>query len=180
VYIYVQDLLTQTKIKNISINIIMLDDVNKIRIVVTTGDKILYDKKADLPVPFLPWGFYNPKYKFMPDQPSPIGELLSEQDVGIGSEGSQPTKQMFHIFHAYNPLFQFTEKEKQPRKYVGYVLADNLNDAVNQAQNSNVHYSTYNQRDTTVGDLIQDHYGFYMICSVGLKLVCLVDDEGGE
>lgn len=54
VYIYVQDFLTQNQLKQIDIQITVLSDVNKVRIVVKSEDKVFYDKKADFPVPFLP------------------------------------------------------------------------------------------------------------------------------
>lgn len=106
-------------------------------------------------------------------------QLKTAQDIGVHE--SPKSFQLYHIYHSINPNYVGVPHEAQPRKYVGYVEANSIEDAYIKAQNaSNPNYRAYNQRDTVIGDLIQDHYGFYMVCADEFKLVCLVDAEGGE
>lgn len=105
-------------------------------------------------------------------------EIKSETPRNIGAyEGPKPILCMFHIYHCIDEEDMFTDKEKQPRKYVGSVMAEDLDDAFKMAQNDfNPEYRKYNVRSTSIGDLIQDDYGFYMVSGTGMKLICLVAD----
>ena len=68
---------------------------------------------------------------------------------------------------------KFTETVNQPRKYVGFVEADSLEEAFQKSQNGD--QSNWNNifpcRPTSVGDIIQGPYDFYMVTNSGfLKL----------
>lgn len=96
-------------------------------------------------------------------------------------EGPKSILNMYHIYHAINKKYMFSEHEKQPRKYIGFVLAKDMNEAFTLSQNDfNPDYRKFRARSTSVGDIIQDNYGFYMVCNTGFKLLCLVDEEGHE
>lgn len=100
-------------------------------------------------------------------------------DIGA-FEGVKKVLKMYHIHHCINKLYMFTEKENQPRKYIGYVYAENLEDAYRKAQNEDwqaSEYKGYKVRSTSIGDLIQDDYGFYMVLGQGFKLICLIEDK---
>jgi len=102
------------------------------------------------------------------------------EDIGA-FEGPKKVLEMFHIYHAVNKKYMFQEVDKQPRKYIGHVMANNMDEAFKLSQNEfNPDYASYKARSTSVGDLIQDSYGFYMVLNNGFKLICLVDDEGAE
>lgn len=106
-------------------------------------------------------------------------EVKSATPESIGAfEGPQDIKKMYHIYHAINKKYMFTETEKQPRKYVGYVIATDLTEAYRLAQFDSD--QRQGVRATSVGDLIQDNYGFYMVATNEFKLICLVDEEGRE
>jgi hypothetical protein len=108
--------------------------------------------------------------------------IKEETPTEIGAfEGPKGVLKMYHIYHCINKHYMFTETEKQPRKYVGFVLADSLDQAFKLSQNDfNPDYAKYGARSTSVGDLIQDFYGFYMVCNTGFRLICLVDEESHE
>lgn len=74
----------------------------------------------------------------------------------------------YHIFHSVSPLM-FTETEIQPRVYAGFVEADSLEKAFEYAQNDHVDWAMNEARSTSVGDVIQDHDKFYMVCGIGFK-----------
>lgn len=105
-------------------------------------------------------------------------EIKSQTPENIGAfEGPQPMLSMFHIYHCIEKQYMFTDRERQTRKYVGSVMAKDLDDAFRMAQNDfNEDYRKYKVRSTSIGDLIQDDYGFYMITGIGMKLLCLVDN----
>jgi hypothetical protein len=109
-------------------------------------------------------------------------EIKEQCSDSIGAyEGPKSVLKMYHIYHAINKKYMFTEHEKQPRKYIGFVLAKDMNEAYNLSQNDfNPEYRQYKARSTSVGDLIQDNYGFYMVANEGFKLLCLLDEEGRE
>lgn len=93
-------------------------------------------------------------------------------------EGPKEVQKQFHIYHCINKEFMFTETEKQPRKYVGSVMARDMEQAFMYAQNDfNEAYKKYGQRSTSVGDIVQDDHGFYMVMNMGFKLICLLDDN---
>jgi hypothetical protein len=79
-------------------------------------------------------------------------------------------KQMkqYHIFHAISSL-RFTETKSQPRQYVGFVEADSIEKAFEYAQNDHVDWAMNEVRSTSVGDVIQDHDRFFMVCGIGFK-----------
>ncbi len=114
--------------------------------------------------------------------PTFLGAFKEIDKSQIGVEGN--TKEIlstFHIFHTVDKKTSFEEVEHQPRKYIGSVLAKDIDHAYKMAQNDfNPEYEKFKVRSTSVGDLIQDDYGYYMVCNQGFKLICLVDDEGGE
>lgn len=61
-------------------------------------------------------------------------------------------------------------------------MASDINEAYHKCQNDigDNEYAKYKVRSLSVGDLIQDNYGFYMVKNVGFELLCLVDEEGRE
>jgi hypothetical protein len=108
---------------------------------------------------------------------SPYMEALEE---AICPEKKDVLKQ-YHVYHAINKQYRFTETEKQPREYAGFVLAKNMEEAFKLSQNDfSPEWQKYGVRSTSVGDIIQDDYGFYMVCGTGFKLLCLLDEEGRE
>ena len=85
----------------------------------------------------------------------------------------------YHIFHCISPL-RFTETEIQPRQYVGFVEANSIEESFQKSQNGGTYNSTnvsealpWNPvspcRSTSVGDVIQDHDKFFMVCGIGFK-----------
>lgn len=99
------------------------------------------------------------------------------ESVGI-STIPQTDLRPFHVYHAVNKLCMFTEKLEQPREYVGFILAKDLNDAWEKSQNDfNPHYAMYGKRSTSVGDMLMDETGFYLVKNSGFDLVCTLDDE---
>lgn len=106
-----------------------------------------------------------------------------ETPDSIGAyEGPQPVLKHFHIYHCIDKKSMFTEIKRQPRKYVGSVYAKTLDEALREAQlenDNNYVYKSLNVRSTSIGDLIQDNYGFYIITAKGaFELICLVDETG--
>lgn len=105
------------------------------------------------------------------NHPLPVNPIVLE---------NSPLK-MFHIFHAINKVFMYTEKLEQPRKYVGWVMAKDLNDAWEKAQNDfNSDYARYGARSTSVGDVIQDPEALYLVKNTGFEKICDLNDEGQE
>lgn len=93
---------------------------------------------------------------------------------------TSPTKRQFTIYHRVNEELYKPEEERQPRKFITQVVAEDMQDAYKLAQ---VHSKEITGRATTIGDLIQDNYGYYLIQdseTEPFKLLCLNDDEGGE
>jgi hypothetical protein len=75
----------------------------------------------------------------------------------------------FHIFHATGPR-KFTETSVQPREYVGFVEASDLEDAYAKSQNQEQSWNPTNPcRSTSVGDVIQSDAGFFMILGMGFR-----------
>lgn len=109
-------------------------------------------------------------------------EIKNTCSEEIGAyEGPKTSLKMYHIYHSINKKCMFTEQEKQPRKYIGFVLAKDMNEAFTMSQNDfNPDYKKYNARNTSVGDLIQDDYGFYMVMNIGFKLLCTLQEDGHE
>jgi hypothetical protein len=112
------------------------------------------------------------------------GALISTHSIArtpeeIGVEGAIPVNEplkVYHIFLAVNSSALFTEEQFQIRKYVATVVARDLEEAFKLAQNDfNPEYASKKQRSCSVGDLIQDNEGFYMVCSSGFKLICLLE-----
>ena len=109
-------------------------------------------------------------------------EFKSHTPESIGTyEGPKRSLNQYHIYHSMNKKYMFTEHEHQPRKYAGYVMAGDMEEAVELSQNSAKEWNPVNpQRSTSTGDIVQDDYGFYMVCTKGFRLLCLVEDERGE
>ena len=75
----------------------------------------------------------------------------------------------YHIFHAVGPR-KFTETSYQPREYAGFVEASSLEDAYTKSQNDENPWNPHNPcRSTSVGDVIQDDSGFYMVLGMGFR-----------
>ena len=75
----------------------------------------------------------------------------------------------YHIFHSVGPRM-FSETVKQPREYVGFVEASSLEDAFAKSQNGDNPWNPYQPcRSTSVGDVIQDNSGFYMVLGLGFR-----------
>lgn len=94
----------------------------------------------------------------------------------IGVKEASPSLNIYHIFLSVDNSKLFTEEEFQLRKYAATVIAKDLEDAFKKAQNDfNPDYAKNNQRSCSIGDLIQDNEGFYMVCASGFKLICLLE-----
>lgn len=105
---------------------------------------------------------------------------IKPDDIGA-FEGPKKSLKTFHIYHCINKKYTFQEVEQQPRRYVGFVLANNMQEAFHLSQNDfGIEYRKYKARSTSVGDIIQDDYGFYMVTSNDFKLVCVLEHEGSE
>lgn len=78
----------------------------------------------------------------------------------------------YHIYHSTGEN-RFSEVEKQPREYAGIVYADSVEEAYQRSQNiTELGWNPTNPcRSTSVGDVIQSDDGFYMVCSMGFKLL---------
>lgn len=81
----------------------------------------------------------------------------------------------FHIYLSTGKD-KFQEVENQSREYVGYVKAESLEKALEYAQNGHVdsagdNWDINEVRSTSVGDVIEADDGFYMVCSMGFKLL---------
>jgi len=75
----------------------------------------------------------------------------------------------FHIYHATGPR-RFSETVNQPREYVGFVEGVSLEDAYARSQNNENPWNPWNPcRSTSVGDVIQDDSGFYMVLDIGFR-----------
>lgn len=74
----------------------------------------------------------------------------------------------YHIYHSTG-INKFEEVEIQPRAYAGFVTADSLEKAFEYAQNDHVDWAMNEVRSTSVGDIIQDHDRFFMVCGIGFK-----------
>lgn len=90
--------------------------------------------------------------------------------------------QEYRIYHAAG-LCGYMEIESQPRKLVGIVKADSLNDAFKKSQNFDDHWNPENPcRSTSVGDVIQFDNESYIVAGMGFRLLSidkpkLQDDE---
>lgn len=78
----------------------------------------------------------------------------------------------YEIFHAIGKDTMFTETENQIRILVGVVEADSLEHAYTLSQNFDKPWSSFLPcRSTSVGDVIKDDKGCYMVCNVGFKAI---------
>lgn len=95
-----------------------------------------------------------------------------EWDYGFRVKSLKKRKELqmrqFHIHHATGPKM-FSETEVQPRDYVGFVHATSLENAFKLTQGDI--NPEWDERSTSVGDIIQDGTQFYMVCGVGFKLL---------
>lgn len=83
----------------------------------------------------------------------------------------------YHIYQAVGPE-QFTETENQTRVYAGFVETSSLESAYLLSQNHAEPWNSYNPcRSTSIGDVIQDDKGFYMVCNLGFRLLNSVAEE---
>lgn len=98
-------------------------------------------------------------------------------DIGVDNPIKTSLRQ-FHIFHCTNIETMYREIERQPRKWVASVFAHNIEEAYRKAQNDaeGSEYLLYDVRSTTVGDLIQDNLGFYMVCANEFRFICKNED----
>lgn len=77
----------------------------------------------------------------------------------------------FHIYHGTG-INKFNEVEKQPRVYAGFVNANSIEEAFVNSQNIVNDWNPINPcRSTSVGDVIVSDEGFYMVLSIGFKLL---------
>lgn len=96
-------------------------------------------------------------------------------EVGV-EQSVIDTPKIYHIFLAIDSSSLFTEEEFQIRRYAATVIAKDLEDAFKKSQNDfNPDYAKKGVRSCSVGDLIQDNDGFYMVCASGFKLICLLE-----
>lgn len=101
-------------------------------------------------------------------------------DIGISiNTNNIPELKQFNIFHCTDEEYMFTERENQPRKWVATVFAHNIEDALKKAQNESEgsEYKQYNVRSTSIGDVIQDSVGFYMVGIKKFIFVCKIDNQ---
>lgn len=95
-------------------------------------------------------------------------------------------KKEFGIYHNTNEdtMFQDTplkEGEKRDFKYIGSVLATDINEAWKLAQNDfNEEYAQLGVRSTSIGDMILDGNDFYLVKGIGFEYMLSIDPEGGE
>jgi hypothetical protein len=83
-------------------------------------------------------------------------------------------KTQYHIFHSTGSN-AFEEVEKQPRRYVGFVTANSLDEAFFLSQTDNSDWAMNEVRSTSVGDVIQQDDQFFMVCGTGFRE--LVEEE---
>ena len=77
----------------------------------------------------------------------------------------------YHIHHSTGE-HRFEEVEIQPRENAGFVEAESLQEAFVKSQNDiNPWNEVHPCRSTSVGDIIQEHDKFYMVCGIGFKLL---------
>ena len=72
----------------------------------------------------------------------------------------------YHIFHTIIQS-RFPERKIQARKYAGFVNANSLEEAFKLSQTD--FNDDWDTRSTSVGDIIQDHDKFYMVCGTGFE-----------
>lgn len=95
-------------------------------------------------------------------------------------------KREFCIYHNTNKETMFRDTplkdgEKRDFKYIGAVMATDINEAWKLAQNDfNEDYAQFGVRSTCVGDMILDGNDFYLIKMVGFEYMLSIDSEGGE
>lgn len=80
--------------------------------------------------------------------------------------------QQYHIHHSVDRIKMFTPEVNQKREYVGFVEAESLDDAFHKSQNldRDINWNPTNpKRSTSVGDIIQDNEGFYLVEDVGFR-----------
>lgn len=82
----------------------------------------------------------------------------------------------YHIYHSTGKD-KFQEVEIQPRVYAGFVIADSLEKAFEYSQNDHVDWAMNEVRSTSVGDVIQDHDKFYMVCGIGFKELIVPEQD---
>jgi len=98
------------------------------------------------------------------------------QEIGVDQKVDSDQLKLYHIFLAVESSSTYTEEEFQIRKYAATVIAKDLEEAFKKSQNDfNPDYAKKNVRSCSVGDLIQDNDGFYMVCASGFKLICLLE-----
>lgn len=78
----------------------------------------------------------------------------------------------YHIHLATDPKKMFQEIDRQPREYAGFVEANSLDEAFKNSQNLDESWNKQSPcRSTSVGDVIQNDVGFYMILGQGFKKI---------
>jgi hypothetical protein len=78
----------------------------------------------------------------------------------------------YHIYHATSPGLRFTEQKDQPREYVGFVEANSIEEAYQKSQNFELLWNPSNPcRSTSVGDVIQEDEGFFLVKGIGFELL---------
>lgn len=95
-------------------------------------------------------------------------------------------KREFGIYHNTNEETMFRDNplkdgEKRDFKYIGAVMATDINEAWKLAQNDfNEEYAQLGARSTSVGDMILDGNDFYLVKGIGFEYMLSIDPEGGE
>lgn len=95
-------------------------------------------------------------------------------------------KREFGIYHNTNEETMFRDSplkdgEKRDFKYIGAVMATDINEAWKLAQNDfNEEYAQLGVRSTSVGDMILDGNDFYLVKGIGFEYMLSIDPEGGE
>lgn len=88
----------------------------------------------------------------------------------------------YHIYHSTG-INKFEEIENQQRIYVGFVKANSIEEAYMLSQNQgdgDIWNAVNPCRSTSVGDVIQSDEGFYMVCSIGFKLLDVMSRNESE
>lgn len=108
------------------------------------------------------------------------------QDESVAPKIMPLLKREFGIYHNTNEETMFRDAplkdgEKRDFKYIGTVMATDINEAWKLAQNDfNEEYVQYGVRSTSVGDMILDGNDFYLVKGIGFEYLLSIDAEGGE
>ena len=85
-----------------------------------------------------------------------------------------------NIYHSLD-YDRYSEEETQNRQYVGSIDAESLEDAFKKTQNLNGIWNESKPcRSTSIGDVIENKEGFYLVLSMGFKLLDQMSQNESE